>query len=136
MLTVVSYFLQDKRKISMDNMIQQPPLKKLVTDGPAGAVPSNSLPGGMQGASSGYTTNLGTTERGFASMPQALSSENLQRISSRKEMTGAQVPKSQVGHNQAWKQDIDAAHLLPFLFEYYGESMLSFVSAPELSIFL
>lgn len=121
----------------MDNMIQQQPAqKKLVTDGAAGAVPSNSLPGGMQGATSGYATNLGATDGGFASTPQALSSENSQRISSRKEMSGAQAPKSQAGLNQAWKQDIDAAHLLPFLFEYYGESMLSFVPAPELLVFL
>nr|GMC74522.1 transcription initiation factor TFIID subunit 6-like [Ipomoea batatas] len=124
-LTSVS---SNKRKISMDNMIQQqqPPQKKLVTDGAAG----------MQGATSGYATNLGATDGGFASTPQALSSENSQRISSRKEMSGSQAPKSQVGLNQAWKQDIDAAHLLPFLFEFYGESMLSFVPAPELLVFL
>ncbi|CAK9163884.1 unnamed protein product [Ilex paraguariensis] len=126
----------NKRKASMDNMMQQPPLKKLATDGSRGAMPSNPLPAEMQGSTGGYGTNLGGATVGLSSMPRPLLTENLSGSSGRMEMVGSQALKMSGVLAQSWKDDINAGHMLPALCEYFGESMFCFVPAPELSFFL
>lgn len=124
--------MSKKRKASMDNMMQQPPLKKLATESPMGATPANSLPVDMQGSSSGYPTVIGTADTNL----QSSRNENVPESSGRKEMVGGQGPKTSAALTQAWKEDVDAGHLLPLLYEYFGESMLSFIPSPAASFFL
>lgn len=112
----------EKRKASMDNMMHQPPLKKLATDSSMGV--------DIPGASSGYSTNTG-----MADSVRALGNNNVAGSSSRREIVGGQGSTSS-GLDQAWKEDTDAAQLLPLLYEYFGESMLTFVPSPEASLFL
>ncbi|KAJ7008523.1 hypothetical protein NC653_007250 [Populus alba x Populus x berolinensis] len=41
------------------------------------------------------------------------------------------------GHlNQVWNDDLNTGHLLASLFELFGESILSFIPSPEMSLFL
>lgn len=118
----------NKRKASMDNLMHQPPLKKLVTDGPMGAIPANSMPIDMPGASSGYSTNIGVVDPTLQSS-RPFTNNNVTGSSGSKLKTSAAL-------DQAWKEDTDAARLLPLLYEYFGENMLSFVPSPEASLFL
>ncbi|CAN4117814.1 unnamed protein product [Withania somnifera] len=134
----VSAALLSKRKASLDNMMTQPPPKRLMTDGPTGSMTSNSLPVSTQvGPAVGYAATLGFTETGVSSAPHGLQhSENMRRTSGRRDMTVGQGKKTSVALDQSWKEDLDAARLLPSLFECFGERMFSFTSSPELSFFL
>ncbi|XP_055822391.1 transcription initiation factor TFIID subunit 6-like [Solanum dulcamara] len=129
--------LSNKRKTSMDNMISEPPTKKLVTDGPTPML-SDSLPVDIQGATGGQATILGVTDEDLSSKPQDLQNKNVTNVTrtSRREITDGQSQNAPAAPGQAWKKDMDAANLLPPLFEYFGESMLFFAPSPELSIFL
>ncbi|KAJ8556010.1 hypothetical protein K7X08_022768 [Anisodus acutangulus] len=124
-----------KRKASLDNMMAQPPPKRLITDGPTGSMTANSLPVSMQGLAG--ASALEVTETGVSSAPHGLQhNENMLRNSSRREMAGGKDKKTLVALDQAWKEDLDAARLLPSLFECFGERMFSFIPSPELSFFL
>ncbi|XP_009767287.1 transcription initiation factor TFIID subunit 6-like [Nicotiana sylvestris] len=132
----VSTTLSNKRKASLDNMMAQPPPKKLMTDGSTGSMTTNSLPVSTQGPAGRYAAALGVTETGLSSAPQGLHNENMPRSSSRREMTGVQGQRTPATLDQAWKEDLDAARLLPSLFECFGERMFPFTPSPELSFFL
>ncbi|XP_009765069.1 transcription initiation factor TFIID subunit 6-like isoform X1 [Nicotiana sylvestris] len=134
----VATTLSNKRKASMDDMISQPPPKKLMTDGPASPMLSSSLPVGIQGAIGGNATTLGVTDASLSSGPQGLQNENANNgmRSSRREIAGGKIQKAPAAFGQASKKDMDAANLLPPLFEYFGDNMLFFAPSPELSFFL
>ncbi|XP_049412609.1 transcription initiation factor TFIID subunit 6-like [Solanum stenotomum] len=129
--------LSNKRKTSTDNMVSQPPTKKLVTDGPTPML-SDSLPADIQGATDGHDTVLAVTDEDLSSSPQDLQNKNVTNVTrpSKREITGEQSQKTAAALGQVLKKDMDAANLLPQLFEYFGESMLFFAPNPELSFFL
>ncbi|KAL3364698.1 hypothetical protein AABB24_013467 [Solanum stoloniferum] len=129
--------LSNKRKTSTDNMVSQPPTKKLVTDGPTPML-SDSLPADIQGATDGHDTVLAVTDGDLSSSPQDLQNKNVTNVTrpSKREITGEQSQKTSAALGQVLKKDMDAANLLPQLFEYFGESMLFFAPTPELSFFL
>ncbi|KAM3396321.1 Transcription initiation factor TFIID subunit 6b [Capsicum chinense] len=133
----VSTTLSNKRKTSMDNMISEPPTKKLETDGST-PMPSDSSPVGIEGATDMSATTLGVKDEDLSSTPQDLQNKNVTNVTrtNRRENTGGQNQKAPAPLGQAWKKDMDAANSLPPLFEYFGESMLSFAPSPELSFFL
>ncbi|KAF3613081.1 Transcription initiation factor TFIID subunit 6 [Capsicum annuum] len=133
----VSTALSSKRKASLDNMMTQPPPKRLMTDGPTGSMMANSLPVNTHGPATGYATTLGVTETGVSSAPHGLKqNETMLRTSGKRDLAAGQDQKTSVALDQAWKEDVDAARLLPSLFECFGERMYSFTPSPELSFFL
>lgn len=106
----------------MDNMLQQPPLKKLSTNGAMGVVAGamgvvavNSMQGVAVGGSDG-----------------GLCSENIPGSSGRRDKTDVQSQTLAL----AWKEETDGGRLLSSLFEHFDLSMFSFTPAPELSLFL
>lgn len=115
--------------------MQQPPLKKLATESSMGVAAANSLAVDIPGASGGYSANIGAVDSNMQSS-RALANNNVGGSSSRREVVGGQGLKSSAALEQAWKEDMDAAQLLPLLYEYFGESMLSFVPSPLASLFL
>ncbi|XWS11279.1 hypothetical protein CRYUN_Cryun38cG0070500 [Craigia yunnanensis] len=121
----------NKRKASTNNLMQQPPLKKIATDGAIGMMPINSMQVDMQGVVGGFSTAVGGSSIGVSSISRQLSNDN---ISGRE--VGGRVLKTSTVLAQAWKEDTDAGNLLASLFELFGESMLSFTPTPELSFFL
>ncbi|KAK7305180.1 hypothetical protein VNO77_43081 [Canavalia gladiata] len=123
-----SIAIPGKRKASMDNLMQQqqPPLKKLATDGPGGMVPMNSMSVDMQGSTGGFSTMMGVPTVGISSIGRQLSNDN----ASGREV-GDQQRKVSSTLSQAWKEDMDAGHLVSSLFELFGESVLPFVPKPE-----
>ncbi|KAM7492744.1 hypothetical protein LguiA_035665 [Lonicera macranthoides] len=125
--------MPNKRKASMDNMMQQPPLKRLATEGPMGAMHSI----GMQGPTGGYSTALGISDVGLTSMSRPLPNENIPGSSGRRDkVVGVQSQKTSTALSQAWKEDVDAGELVSLLMGSFGESVLSFVPTHELSMFL
>ncbi|XP_059666466.1 transcription initiation factor TFIID subunit 6-like [Cornus florida] len=123
----------NKRKASMDNLMQQPPLKKAAIDGAMGV--TNSLSGDIQGATGVFSNTLGGSDAGLPSMSRQLTNENVAGSNGRREKFGGQTLKKSTVIAQAWK-DMDAGRFLPFLSEYFGESMFSFMPMPESSFFL
>lgn len=123
--------MPNKRKASTDHLMQQPPLKKIAADSAIGAMPKNSMPVEMQGAASGFPTAVGASSVSVSAISRQLSSENTPR----REISGRGLKTSAV-LAQAWKEDMDAGHLLASLFELFSESMFSYTPKPELSFFL
>ncbi|XP_042520999.1 transcription initiation factor TFIID subunit 6 isoform X1 [Macadamia integrifolia] len=126
--------MPNKRKASMDHL-QQPPLKKVTTDGPMGMMPTISMPTGKQGGVDGFPHASGESGVGPSSSGQVLN-ENISGSSGRRDKDDGQAQKTSAVLSQAWKEDMDAGNLLVSLYELFGESMLSFTPMPELSFFL
>ncbi|XAR67411.1 hypothetical protein NMG60_11002162 [Bertholletia excelsa] len=130
--------MPNKRKANADKMIHQPPLKKMAIDGPVGSMAGNSLPGDVQGATGGFSTSVAVSDTGLQSMPRQLTNESTSVVGGpRREKVARGLPSKMLPSlSQAWKEDIEPGHLLPSLFEHFGESMFSFVPMPEMSCFL
>lgn len=124
---------EGKRKASTDNLMQQqqPPLKKIATDGPGGVVPMNSMSVDMQGSTGGFSTMMGVSNAGISSTSRQLANDNMPG----REVGGQQSKVSTI-LSQAWKDDMDAGQMLSPMFELFGESMLSFIPKPETCMFL
>ncbi|XP_010913968.1 transcription initiation factor TFIID subunit 6 [Elaeis guineensis] len=126
--------MPNKRKASTSHLLQQPPLKKLAADGPVSSIPPISMPTSMQVAADGFPTPSESGIRPSSSTGQ-LSNESISG-GSRKERSGGKAPTPSTVLAQAWKEDLDAGHLLASLFELFGEGILSFIQPPEMSFFL
>lgn len=126
-----------KRKASMDKLPQQPPLKKLSTDGAMGVMPVNSSQVNMQGIAGGFTAAaVGGSDAGLSAISQHMQNENVSGSNFRREKIDVQTQKASAVA-QAWKEETDGGHLLSSFFEHFGLSMFSFTpAAPELSLFL
>nr|DAD38766.1 TPA_asm: hypothetical protein HUJ06_013088 [Nelumbo nucifera] len=115
-------------------MMQQPPAKKVATDGPMGIVPPNSLPANMQGTVDGFPNASGPSNLGPSSSGQ-VTNDSISRSSGKREDDGRATKMSTI-LSQAWKEDVDVGHLLASLFELFGGNMFSFTPRPEMSFFL
>ncbi|XP_015901267.3 transcription initiation factor TFIID subunit 6-like isoform X2 [Ziziphus jujuba] len=123
--------LTNKRKASADNLMPQPPLKKIAMEGRMGAMRMNSMQVDVQGATAGFPSAVGGSSLGVSSIPRQLPNENFPG-----RQVGGQMVKTSSVLAQAWKEDMDAGHLLASLFEYFGESVFSYAPKSELSFFL
>ncbi|XP_028768885.1 transcription initiation factor TFIID subunit 6 [Neltuma alba] len=120
-----------KRKASTDNLMQQPPLKKIATDVSGGLMPMNSLPVDMQGTPGGFSNSMVASNAGISSVSRQLLNERNQGRE-----VGGQQGKVSATLAQAWKDDIDAGHLLSSVHEIFGHGVFSFIPKAEASIFL
>lgn len=124
----------NKRKASMDNLLQQPPQKKLSTDGTMGVMPMNSMQPQQQpnmqgvGGGGGFSAGLGGSDAGgISAITQQMQTENIPGSSVRGEKAEVEAKKtSSAILAQAWKEETDGGRLLSSLFEYLGHSMFSF----------
>lgn len=123
--------MKDKRKAGMDNLIQQPPLKKMATDSTMGVMPVNSMLVDIHGGKGGFPSSGGAPNVAVSSVSQQLPNENMSGRD-----TGARVSRASAVLAQAWKDDVDVGNLSGSLFECFGERMFIFTPKPELSFFL
>ncbi|KAF5730515.1 transcription initiation factor TFIID subunit 6 isoform X1 [Tripterygium wilfordii] len=123
--------MPNKRKASTDNLVQQPPLKKIASEGAMGVVPMNTEPVNIQGATGGFPTTVGGSAIGISTTTRQLPNDSR---SGRE--AGGRLPRTSTVLSQAWKDDFEAGPLLASLFELFGESMFAFTPKPELSFFL
>ncbi|KAG0464444.1 hypothetical protein HPP92_020513 [Vanilla planifolia] len=135
---VITVKSDNKRKspANQSNSTQQMPLKKVAVDGSVGSMSNMSTAPKLQSATDG----LGNNQSGEPGLRTSTSSGRLSNESipggSRKEMGISRAPKAHTVLSQAWKEDLDAGHLLASLFELFGEGIFSFMQPPELNVFL
>lgn len=126
---------QDKRKGSVEHMEEQPPLKKIATDGPTGLVPTNSSPSHME-IEIATPAPSGDTDAAPPSSSGQMPNEGVSNSRSRRDRAAGRSLKKSALLTQVWKDDLNSGHLLVSLFELFGEDILSFVPAPEMCLFL
>lgn len=114
-------------------MEQQPPLKKIATDGPTGL--TNSSPSPMQ-VDTAAPAPSGDTNKGPSSSSTSLSNESISNSRGRSDGADAQSLKKSAVLNQVWKDELNSGKLLVSLFQLFGEDILPFIPAPEMSLFL
>ncbi|EXB78675.1 Transcription initiation factor TFIID subunit 6 [Morus notabilis] len=129
----VATITPNKRKAIMDDTEQQPPLKRMEIDGPTSVPSSNSSPSHLPGETSAISnsgdTNAGPSSPSSSQMPAEI-------VSDTKSKGNCKYLKTSAILTQVWKDDLNSGHLLVSLFELFGESILSFIPAPEMSLFI
>ncbi|KAM6582596.1 hypothetical protein CsatB_009598 [Cannabis sativa] len=121
----------NKRKAIMD-VVEQPPPKKMATDGLICSPSLNSSPSHLQGETAVIANSGESNEGPSSSVPNEIVSDKKGR---KNEVNGRHL-KTSAMLAQVWKDDLDSGSLLVKLFELFGESILSFIPAPEMSLFL
>lgn len=115
--------------------LEQQPSKKIATDGPVNVVQTNSSSSHRDGKATAPATlsdsNVGPSTSS-EQMPN--DSESGHRVG--RDKGDSQAIKMSAILSQAWKDDLNSGHLLVLLFELFGEGILSFIPAPEMSLFL
>jgi|UniRef100_A0A2N9HSF4 transcription initiation factor TFIID subunit 6 len=119
----------------MEHSEEQPPHKKTATDGPILPVLTNSSPSPMEGISV-VPAPSGDSNMHPSSSSGLTPNEIVSDASGRRDKGDKQALKKSAVLTQIWKKDLDSGHLLVSLFELFGEGILSFIPAPEMSLFL
>ncbi|XP_023529663.1 transcription initiation factor TFIID subunit 6 [Cucurbita pepo subsp. pepo] len=131
---VITTAFSNKRKSNADHLEGQPPLKKMVIDGPMGVTPTNSSASYMEGtvipAASGNSNLISPT----SSRP--MQDETISGSTSSKGKRDDQILKRSAVLSQVWKEDLNSGKLLTSMLDLFGESMFCFIPSPELSLFL
>ncbi|XP_022930656.1 transcription initiation factor TFIID subunit 6-like [Cucurbita moschata] len=131
---VITTTFSNKRKSNADHLEGQPPLKKMVIDGPMGVTPTNSSASYMEGtvipAASGNSNLISPT----SSRPTQ--DEMVSGSTSSKGKRDDQILKRSAVLSQVWKEDLNSGKLLTSMLDLFGESMFCFIPSPELSLFL
>ncbi|KGN47943.1 transcription initiation factor TFIID subunit 6 [Cucumis sativus] len=131
---VITTTFLNKRKENADHLEGQPPLKKMVMDSPMGVMPTNSSASHMEGAVNPASSSNSSLILPTSSQP--LQNETIPGSNSRKGKYDDQILKRSAVLSQVWKEDLKSGKLLTSMLDLFGESMLCFIPAPELSMFL
>lgn len=121
---------QDKRKASMEHM-EQPPPKKIATDGPVDMVVLSHMQ-----VEPIAPVPLGDSKTGLSTSSEHTPNYSEAGSRNKKDKGDSQAIKTSAILSQVWKDDLNSGHLLVSLFELFGESILSFIPSPEMSLFL
>ncbi|KAF6144976.1 hypothetical protein GIB67_013327 [Kingdonia uniflora] len=122
----------NKRKATTEHpMQQQPPLKKIATDGLMATQSTD-----MQVASDGFPPALleSTVGSSSSSGMRQVAHVSSSGSNNRRDARAGNVYAATL--RLAWKEDMQAGELLASLFEIFGESILAFTPSPEMSFFL
>lgn len=125
----------NKRKTSMD-LEEQPPLKKIATDGPVDAVSTSSMPTPMEEDAAAATALDNSDADHPSSSSGQIPPESGSESRSKRDKGDSRAQKMSAILPQIWKDDLNSGKLLVSLFELFGEGILSFIPAPEMSLFL
>lgn len=120
----------DKRKASTEHL-EQPPAKKIATDGP---VMASSSPSHMQGEAIAPAPS-NDSNVGPSTSSEHMPNNDLDGKVERGKGDRRSIKTSAI-LNQVWKDDLKSGHILASLFELFGQDILSFIPAPEMSLFL
>lgn len=119
----------------MEQVEEQSPHKKIATDGPILADLSNSSPPHMEGKAV-LSDSTVDSNAGPSSSSRQMLDEIMLDGRGRRDEGDNQALNASAMLTQIWKNDLDSGRLLDFLFDQFGEGILSFIPAPEMSLFL
>lgn len=120
----------------MEHLEQQPPHKKVMTDGPMNILANNSLPSEIRGFP-GAPAALGDSDADASASSGRISGEGISGSRSKVVMgDNNQALNTSAVLNQVWKDDLDSGRLLVSLLELFGESIFNFIPTPQMSSFL
>lgn len=136
--TVCSKIHIDKRKAVVDKMELEPSPKKVEIDGQNSVATSNSPLSQLHEATGTIANSSVDSNAGQSSSSlQAPKETTSQSTGSRRKVVGAdRYIKTPTVLAQIWKEEMNSGKLLTSLYELFGESILSYIPAPELSTFL
>ncbi|KAF3443351.1 hypothetical protein FNV43_RR13033 [Rhamnella rubrinervis] len=120
----------NKRKRSADDMELEPPLKKIAADGPIPA--ANFSTSQCQGKTAVIVHSSDTN----ADPSSSRQTPNEITLHNRGVKDAGKSLKTAVILSQVWKEDLNSGKLLVKLFELFGEGILPFIPASEMSLFL
>lgn len=115
---------------------EQPPLKKIATDGPVDAVSTSSMPTPMEEDATAATPLDNSDADHPSSSSGQIPPDSGSESRSKRDKGDSQAQKLSAILPQIWKDDLNSGKLLVSLFELFGEGILSFIPAPEMSLFL
>ncbi|XP_027352005.1 transcription initiation factor TFIID subunit 6 [Abrus precatorius] len=124
-----------KRKASLEQLEQQPPLKKTATDGEIGVVQTNSSPVPKL-EEAGTQASTVDSIVGSSSSSGQMKNETTLDGEVRSNRGDTQALKTSTALNQVWKEELNSGRVLVSLFELFGEGIFSFIQAPEMYTFL
>ncbi|KAF5726486.1 TATA box-binding protein-associated factor [Tripterygium wilfordii] len=122
-----------KRKASID-LLEQPPLKRIATDGPVGDVSTSSSPSQMAGEEM-VPAVLGNSNAGPSTSAGQTPNDSESGRKGGRDKVDSRARKRAI-LTQVWNDDLNSGNLLVSLFELFGEDILPFIPAPEMSLFL
>lgn len=128
----------EKRKAVVDNMELEPSPKKVEIDGQNSVASSNSPPSQSHEETAAKANSSVDGHAGPSSSSLQTPKETVsQSTGSRRRAVGAdRYIKTPTVLAQIWKEEMNSGKLLTSLYELFGESILSYIPAPELSLFL
>ncbi|KAK4795001.1 hypothetical protein SAY86_012995 [Trapa natans] len=135
----------NKRKAVTDNLLHQPPLKRQVTQHAMAPLPVNPMQMDRQGMLGGFSTPMVGPGIGMPTMSRQLATEDMPG----REGSGRPSRASSI-LAQAWKEDVNAGHLIASLYEVFSggngisnedneicnEGILAFIPKPEFLMFI
>ncbi|KDP30842.1 hypothetical protein JCGZ_13785 [Jatropha curcas] len=121
---------QDKRKGGMEHL-EQPPPKKISTDGPTDLPLSPT-----QGEASTLADPSNDSVVGPSTCSEQIPNSNELDRKIERGKGDHRAIKMLAILNQVWKDDLKSGQLVASLFELFGEGILSFIPAPEMSLFI
>lgn len=125
----------DKRKASTEGMETEPPLKRREIDGPASEQTNPSSPRKLvEGIIASPPS--GDSAAGQSSFAGKRIDDGSLGSRGGKTKGDSQPLKTAAILKQVWEEDLSFGQLLVQLFELFGEGILSFIPAPEMSIFI
>lgn len=121
-----------KREASMDDTEEQPPLKRVATDGPL--LDNDTSPSVKQNEEEVAASSSGASDLPSTSKQITVS----QKVGSRNDLSKSdeQLLKLSAVLNQVWKDDLKSGQVLVSMLELFGERIFPFIPTPELSLFL
>ncbi|KAH7576668.1 hypothetical protein ACOSP7_002817 [Xanthoceras sorbifolium] len=131
----VNTTVPNKRKASMDHLDQQPPNKRITTDGPIGVVSTSPSPSPMQ-VDAAALVPLGDSDVGTSQSPGQIPRDSRSGSKRDRDKGDSRASKSSAILPQVWKDDLNSGQVLVSLFNLFGEGILSFIPAPEMTLFL
>lgn len=118
-------------------MEQQPSPKKMVIDGPVVSSSNNTaITVGETGA------NVGKPEAETSSAQMQTDDDEVEDKDDENNNRQGRKDSSRYGSRtpahlkQVWKDDLNSGQVVRSLFEVFGEGIMSFIPAPEMSLFL
>ena len=113
---------------------QQPPEKKIATDGETGVALTNSSPSHGEGMPEIQASSADTVMDPSSSEIQI--NEAMSDVGDKSEKQKSKALKTSAALDQVWKNELNSGRMLMSLHDLFGEGILSFIPSPEMYLIL